>query len=66
MKRSIFDIENDVLLSKREVAVVFRCSMRNVDRMVASGGLSKLKIGGSARFLRSEVIGLIEKAMRYG
>ena len=66
MKTERFDLNEDALLNKHEVARVLRCSVRNVDRLVAQGGLRRIKIGGIVRFLRSEVVGVIEQAMQYG
>jgi excisionase family DNA binding protein len=43
----------DVLLTKREAAGVLRCSTRQVERLIASGSLHAVKVGGSTR-IRTE------------
>jgi len=51
------------LLTKREVATVLGMSTRSVDRLVERGELRRVRIGGAARFLPSDVDGLIERGV---
>lgn len=45
----------DKLLRKRQVAEMLACSLRHVDRLVAAGKLSRIKILGAVRFRLSQV-----------
>ena len=47
------NVEN--LLKKKQVAELLACSLRTVDRLVAIGRLSRVKILGGIRFRQSEV-----------
>lgn len=53
------EILNDKLLRKRQVAELLACSCRTVDRLVASGRLTAVRILGGVRFRLSEVRTLI-------
>ena len=48
------------LLTKAETADRLRISLRGVDRLAASGHLTRIKVGGATRFRRAEVDGLAE------
>ena len=43
------------LLRKKQVAEVLACSLRTVDRLVAAGRLTRVKILGGIRFRWSQV-----------
>jgi excisionase family DNA binding protein len=43
------------LLKKKQVAELLACSLRTVDRLVAIGRLTRVKILGGIRFRQSEV-----------
>ena len=43
------------LLTKKQVAEMLACSIRMVERLVASGTLSSVKIRGAVRFRLSDV-----------
>ena len=43
------------LLRKKQVAELLACSLRTVDRLVAMGRLTRVKIHGGVRFRSSEV-----------
>ena len=43
------------LLTKKEVARLLACSVRMVERLVASGRLTSVKIRGAVRFRLSDV-----------
>jgi len=43
------------LVSKRKAAEILSVSVRTIDRMSNSGGLQKRMIGGSVRFLLSDI-----------
>jgi excisionase family DNA binding protein len=43
------------LLQKKHVAELLACSLRTVDRLVATGKLTRIKILGAIRFRQSEV-----------
>ena len=47
------------LLRKREVADLLACSARTIDRLVAAGRLTRIKIMGGIRFRYSQVLALI-------
>jgi excisionase family DNA binding protein len=56
------DVENEPgkssrlqLLTKKEVARMLACSVRMVERLVASGQLTAVKIRGAVRFRLSDV-----------
>jgi excisionase family DNA binding protein len=48
-------LTNDKLLRKKRVAELLACSLRTVDRLVAVGRLTRVKILGGVRFRLSEV-----------
>jgi excisionase family DNA binding protein len=43
------------LLRKKDVARVLACSTRHVERLVASGKLLAIRIGGAVRFRSSDI-----------
>ncbi|MGA3182771.1 MAG: helix-turn-helix domain-containing protein [Verrucomicrobiota bacterium] len=43
------------LLTKKEVARLLACSVRMVERLVASGTLTAVKIRGAVRFRQSDI-----------
>jgi len=43
------------LMTKREVAASLRCSTRTVDRLLASGKLTAVRVGGATRVRRSDL-----------
>ena len=49
------------LVRKRDVAEILSCSVRTVDRLVAKGELSPVKILGSKRYKVNEIEMLIQK-----
>ena len=49
------------LLTKKEAARLLACSIRMVERLVASGKLSTVKIRGSVRFRLSDIEQIIVK-----
>jgi excisionase family DNA binding protein len=49
------------LLTKKEVARMLACSVRMVERLVASGKLTAVKIRGAVRFRLSDVEQIIMK-----
>jgi excisionase family DNA binding protein len=49
------------LLTKKEVARLLACSVRMVERLVASGTLAAVKIRGAVRFRLSDVEQIIVK-----
>ena len=56
------DVENNVgkpaglqLLTKKQVANLLACSVRMVERLVASGTLTAVKIRGAVRFRSSDI-----------
>jgi excisionase family DNA binding protein len=49
------------LLTKKEVARLLACSIRMVERLVASGTLTTVKIRGAVRFRLSDVEQIILK-----
>lgn len=52
---------SDRLLRKREVAELWACSNRTIERVAAEGKLTKIKIRGGVRFRESEVRKVIHK-----
>ena len=50
---------NDKLLRKKQVAELLACSPRTVDRLVASGQLTAIRILGGIRFRLSQVHALM-------
>ena len=51
----------DRLLNSQQAAEILGCSTRMIYRLVASGDLSKVKIGKAARFRLSDIEALIQK-----
>jgi excisionase family DNA binding protein len=49
------------LLTKKQVARILACSVRMVERLVASGKLATVKIRGAVRFRLSDVEQIILK-----
>jgi len=49
------------LLTKKEVARLLACSIRMVERLVASGTLTTVKIRGAVRFRLSDIEQIILK-----
>ena len=43
------------LVTKKEVARLLACSVRMVERLVASGTLTAIKIRGAVRFRQSDI-----------
>ena len=59
-KRHILEMERvsrgvDQLITKREVAKLLAVSERTIDRVMARGKITKIKVGGCIRFKLSEV-----------
>ena len=50
---------HETLLKKKQVAETLACSLRHVDRLVAAGKLTRVKILGAIRFRFSEVQGIM-------
>lgn len=48
-------VQNDQLLKKKDVATMLACSLRSIDRLVAAGRLTRVRLLGAARFRLSEV-----------
>ena len=46
----------DKLLRKREVAEMWACSLRTIEREVSAGRLTRVKVRGAVRFRASEVL----------
>ena len=46
----------DKLLRKREVAQMWACSLRTVEREVNEGRLTRVRVRGGVRFRQSEVL----------
>jgi excisionase family DNA binding protein len=46
----------DKLLRKREVAQIWACSLRTVEREANEGRLTRVKVRGGVRFRESEVL----------
>lgn len=56
-------VRNDRLVSVRDAASVYGCSVATVWRRVASGNMPRpIKIGGSTRWFESEILEHIEAA----
>jgi excisionase family DNA binding protein len=51
------------LLTKKEVAHLLACSSRMIERLVASGKLTTVKIRGAVRFRLSDIEQIILKGM---
>jgi|GEM_PF-6295800 len=51
--------EDRRLIDKKEAAALWGTSTRTVEREVSAGRLVKYKIRGCVRFLKSDVLGLI-------
>jgi excisionase family DNA binding protein len=49
----------DKLLRKREVAQMWACSLRTVEREANEGRLTRIRVRGGVRFRESEVLGRI-------
>ena len=54
-------MEKEKLLRKKQVAEMLACSVRMVERLVASGSLTAVKIRGAVRFRLSDVEQIIVK-----
>lgn len=52
------------LYSKKEAAEYLGASVRTVERMIASGAISKIKLRGLVRIRRSELVNLVESGCR--
>jgi len=48
-------MNSENLLRKKQVAELLACSLRTVDRLVAIGRLTRVRILGGIRFRKSEV-----------
>lgn len=46
----------DKLLRKREVAQMWACSLRTIEREVNEGRLTRVRVRGGVRFRESEVL----------
>lgn len=55
---------NDKLLRKKEVAEIWACSQRTVDREASCGHLTRVKVRGGVRFRESEVKAIINGGNR--
>lgn len=55
----INEAQNETLLRKKQVAEKLACSLRHVDRLVAAGKLTRVKILGAIRFRLSEVLAIM-------
>jgi excisionase family DNA binding protein len=55
------DERHTLLVRKREAARRLDVCERTIDLMVARGEISKVKIGKSARYIVSELMGFIER-----
>jgi len=49
------NLTEEALLRKKDAATVLACSIRTLDRLVALGRLTRVKILGGIRFRKSEV-----------
>jgi excisionase family DNA binding protein len=58
MKPEVSNLDEH-LLKKREVAGRLSCSLRTVERLVAAGKLTRVKILGGIRFRWSQVLSLM-------
>jgi excisionase family DNA binding protein len=57
-------MENDTsikLLTLREAASILKISKRTLHRMIQTGQISGLKVGGQWRILESRLVGLVEE-----
>ena len=61
MNRQSIPLAGLQLLTKKEVARLLACSVRMVERLVASGTLAAVKIRGAVRFRLSDVEQIIVK-----
>jgi excisionase family DNA binding protein len=52
--------ERSQIKTKREAAAALRCSPRKVNNLMKTGALPFVRIGGSIRFLDSDIQRLIE------
>lgn len=52
---------NDKLLRKRDVAELWACSTKTVEREVQDGNLTRIKVRGGVRFRQSEVNAIINR-----
>jgi excisionase family DNA binding protein len=50
---------DDKLLRKKQAAELLACSQRTIDRLVAAGRLTRVKILGGIRFRYSQVLALM-------
>ena len=50
---------HDKLLRKKQAAELLACSQRTIDRLVAAGRLTRVKILGGIRFRYSQVLALM-------
>jgi len=64
------DVENNLgkpaglqLLTKKQVANLLACSVRMVERLVASGTLTAVKIRGAVRFRSSDIEQIMMKGV---
>ena len=49
------------LLRKQDAADLLACSLRTIDRLVASGELKRIKIRGGVRYREDEIRTLIQE-----
>jgi excisionase family DNA binding protein len=56
------DTTFDKLLRKREVAQMWACSLRTVEREANEGRLTRIRVRGGVRFRESEVLRRINGA----
>jgi len=52
------------LLRKKKVAIMLDCSLRSVDRLVATGRLTRIPVLGAVRFRLSDVQMLMNGGVR--
>ena len=52
---------SEKLLKKKDVAEMLACSVRTIDRLVVSDGLTRVKVLGATRYKLEEVETLIRK-----
>ena len=50
----------DQLLTKKEVAEILAVSERTLDRMLARGKLTKVKVGGCVRLMANEIDAVVK------
>lgn len=53
-----------LLLTTRDVAELLRVSRRTIDYMAAKGTLPRVRVGGSVRFYRDDVVAIIDAGYR--